>query len=77
MKGVTDGTTAMNGISGMKWNDKQRRSNASGCGKENEMTTSTFGIKNITSTVFHNVPVVTPKDIINPPTPLFATFKAL
>lgn len=55
MKGVTDGTTAMNGIS-------KGEAMLRDAVQLNEMTTSTFGIKNITSTQYRNVPVVTPKD---------------
>lgn len=51
-----NGTNAMNAIS--EQSERQARENeSSGCGKENEMTTSTPGDKNKTSKEFQNIPV--------------------
>lgn len=60
-----NGTNAMNAIS--EQSERQAKENeSSGCGKENEMATSTSGNKNNTSKGEHNVPVVNPKDKIIP-----------
>ena len=51
-----NGTNAMNAIS--EQSERQAKENeSSGCGKENEMTTSTPGNENKTSKEFQNIPV--------------------
>ena len=59
-----NGTNAMNAIS--EQSERQAKENeSSGCGKENEMTTSTPGNENKTSKEFQNIPVDKSKVINN------------
>lgn len=59
-----NGTNAMNAIS--EQSERQAKENeSSGCGKENEMTTSTSGNKNKTSKEFQNIPVNKSKVVNN------------